>query len=54
MIVKKNCDTSVERILEQRGDCKCSFERIYFSRGSDRDIYKERKKLGEQPYRLDS
>ena len=48
LIVKKNCETSVERILEQRGDCKCSFERIYFSRGSDRDIYKERKKLGEQ------
>ena len=48
LIVKKNCETSVERILEQRGDNKCSFERIYFSRGSDRDIYKERKKLGEQ------
>lgn len=48
LIVKKNCETSVERILEQRGDYKCSFERIYFSRGSDRDIYKERKKLGEQ------
>ena len=26
----------------------CSFERIYFSRGSDRDIYQERKRLGEQ------
>ena len=48
LIVNKNCETSVERILEQKGDCKCSFERIYFSRGSDRDIYKERKKLGEQ------
>lgn len=48
LIVNKNCETTVERILEQRGDCKCSFERIYFSRGSDRDIYKERKKLGEQ------
>lgn len=48
LIVNKNCETSVERILDQRGDCKCSFERIYFSRGSDRDIYKERKKLGEQ------
>ena len=48
LIVKKNCETSVERILEQRGNSKCSFERIYFSRGSDRDIYKERKKLGEQ------
>lgn len=48
LIVKKDCETSVERILEQRGNSKCSFERIYFSRGSDRDIYKERKKLGEQ------
>ena len=48
LIVNKNCETSVERILEQKGDYKCSFERIYFSRSSDRDIYKERKKLGEQ------
>lgn len=48
LIVKKNGESSIERILESRGDAKCSFERIYFSRGSDRDIYKERKKLGEQ------
>lgn len=48
LIVKKNGESSIERILELRGDAKCSFERIYFSRGSDRDIYKERKKLGEQ------
>lgn len=48
LIVKKSGECAVERILEQKGDCKCSFERIYFSRGSDRDIYKERKKLGEQ------
>lgn len=48
LIVKKNGESSIERILEPRGDAKCSFERIYFSRGSDRDIYKERKKLGEQ------
>lgn len=48
LIVKKNGECSIERILEPRGDAKCSFERIYFSRGSDRDIYKERKKLGEQ------
>lgn len=48
LIVKRNGETSVERILDQRSDSKCSFERIYFSRGSDRDIYKERKKLGEQ------
>lgn len=37
-----------KQIIEQKGDSKCSFERIYFSRGSDKDIYKERKKLGEQ------
>lgn len=48
LIVKKDGECSVERILDVRGDYKCSFERIYFSRGSDRDIYKERKKLGEQ------
>ncbi|MGN1375307.1 MAG: amidophosphoribosyltransferase, partial [Prevotella sp.] len=48
LIVKKNGESSVERILERKGDYKCSFERIYFSRGSDRDIYHERKQLGEQ------
>ena len=48
LIVRKNGESSIEKILERRGDAKCSFERIYFSRGSDRDIYKERKKLGEQ------
>jgi amidophosphoribosyltransferase len=48
LLVKKNGECTVERILEQRGDKACSFERIYFSRGSDRDIYQERKKLGEQ------
>ncbi|MBQ0074743.1 MAG: amidophosphoribosyltransferase [Prevotella sp.] len=37
-----------KQIIKQKGDSKCSFERIYFSRGSDTDIYKERKKLGEQ------
>ena len=48
LIVKKNGQSSVEEIIPQKGDSKCSFERIYFSRGSDRDIYQERKKLGEQ------
>lgn len=48
LIIKKNGESSIERILQQKGDARCSFERIYFSRGSDRDIYKERKKLGEQ------
>lgn len=48
LVVNKKGEDSLERIIEQRGDSKCSFERIYFSRGSDRDIYQERKKLGEQ------
>ena len=48
LMVKRNGECSIERILEPRGDAACSFERIYFSRGSDRDIYHERKKLGEQ------
>lgn len=48
LVVKKNGCCHLEQIIEQRGDSACSFERIYFSRGSDRDIYKERKKLGEQ------
>ena len=48
LMVTRNGLISVERIMEQRGDSACSFERIYFSRGSDRDIYAERKKLGEQ------
>lgn len=47
LIVKKNGETSIERIIETKGDYKCSFERIYFSRGSDRDIYRERRMLGE-------
>lgn len=48
IIVNKAGECSLQQILEPRGDAACSFERIYFSRGSDRDIYKERKKLGEQ------
>ena len=48
LFVRRNGACHLEQVLSQRGDAKCSFERIYFSRGSDRDIYKERKKLGEQ------
>ena len=48
LLVKRNGECSIERIMEQKGDSACSFERIYFSRGSDCDIYKERKQLGEQ------
>lgn len=47
LFVKKNGQCGVEKVFDRRGDSACSFERIYFSRGSDRDIYKERKKLGE-------
>jgi len=48
LIVNKHGQTKTETILPQRGDSHCSFERIYFSRGSDSDIYRERKRLGEQ------
>ncbi|MCC7029687.1 MAG: amidophosphoribosyltransferase [Chitinophagaceae bacterium] len=46
LIVKSNGDSSIERILPEEVKRACSFERIYFSRGSDEDIYKERKQLG--------
>ena len=48
LLIRRNGDCTIERIIEQKADRKCSFERIYFSRGNDRDIYKERKKMGEQ------
>ncbi len=47
LIIKTSGDASVERIREETEIRKCSFERIYFSRGTDKDIYRERKKLGE-------
>ena len=48
MIIKKDGTIKFETIRPAAKDlAKCSFERIYFSRGSDIDIYKERKKLGE-------
>ena len=48
LIVHKNGGSSLQQILPPQRFSACSFERIYFSRGSDRDIYQERKKLGEQ------
>lgn len=48
ILVNRAGEVRRKQIIEQKGDSKCSFERIYFSRGSDTDIYKERKKLGEQ------
>lgn len=48
LIIKKNGAVKFETIrMADPNPAKCSFERIYFSRGSDIDIYKERKKLGE-------
>ena len=47
-INKTGSEIKVSNILSPNENKACSFERIYFSRGSDRDIYKERKKLGEQ------
>ena len=46
LIIKKNGKVTEEIINEPLTPLKCSFERIYFSRGSDADIYKERKALG--------
>ncbi len=47
LIIRKNGQISEQLIREQEKRLACSFERIYFSRGTDRDIYLERKKLGE-------
>ncbi|MEJ6979171.1 class II glutamine amidotransferase [Pedobacter sp. P351] len=46
LIIKKNGDISEEQFREPGEQKSCSFERIYFSRGSDADIYSERKQLG--------
>ena len=48
IIVPKSGEVCLEQIQEPKTFSACSFERIYFSRGSDRDIYQERKQLGEQ------
>ena len=48
LIVRKSGARVLEQILPAQHLSACSFERIYFSRGSDRDIYLERKRLGEQ------
>ena len=46
IIIKKNGSSFIEQILPVLERKACSFERIYFSRGSDQEIYLERKKLG--------
>jgi amidophosphoribosyltransferase len=47
IITKKSGQTKINKILEPTERKACSFERIYFSRGSDAEIYKERKMLGK-------
>ncbi len=47
VIVKQDASIETSQIVRPKKKQACSFERIYFSRGSDSDIYKERKKLGE-------
>lgn len=46
LIIKKDGKISEVNIIPQAENKACSFERIYFSRGNDKDIYKERKQLG--------
>ena len=48
LIVGKTGDISLRQVIEPGDNRRCSFERIYFSRGSDADIYRERKALGRK------
>ncbi|MDX1364515.1 MAG: amidophosphoribosyltransferase [Arenibacter latericius] len=47
IIIKKNGTVKIKKIIEPTERKACSFERIYFSRGSDKEIYQERKELGK-------
>ncbi len=47
LIIKKSGKTSIKKVNEPGNKLACSFERIYFSRGSDASIYQERKNLGK-------
>ncbi|MFD2543008.1 amidophosphoribosyltransferase [Lacinutrix gracilariae] len=47
IITKKSGEVSIQKIIEPLERKACSFERIYFSRGSDAEIYQERKELGK-------
>ena len=46
LLVNRQAEVRLEQIVSPRQQQSCSFERIYFSRGSDKDIYQERKALG--------
>ena len=51
LIIKKNGRVSLEQVLKPLPRKACSFERIYFSRGNDQDIYNERLNLGRQIFK---
>ena len=46
ILINKKGKWHITQVIEPKGNHACSFERIYFSRGSDKDIYNERKQLG--------
>ena len=46
LFMSKDGEMRIEQVLEAKKYAACSFERVYFSRGSDKDIYRERKELG--------
>ncbi len=48
ILMRENGEMRLEQILPQRGYHACSFEHVYFSRGSDCDIYRERKEMGRR------
>ena len=50
LIIKKDGTTSEKEVLKPLPKTACSFERIYFSRGNDKDIYNERIRLGQQVF----
>jgi len=52
LITKKGGEATVKQILEPKEKRACSFERIYFSRGNDAEIYQERKDLGDALFPL--
>ena len=48
LIIKKDGKISEKKVREPLNRASCSFERIYFSRGNDKDIYQERLELGKR------
>lgn len=48
VLITQDGNARISRIVDEKSNSACSFERIYFSRGSDRDIYRERKMLGNR------